>query len=466
MVLFSRESVNLTFLPNELVSQIFWHCLPSDRLPTMTNDEAPLLLTRICSQWRRLAHATPELWTGAHLLLAHFRPGSLDGATKETEPEMLAAEDEARLPFIKEWFGRTADHLLRLTVSDEIIFANVDSCITNYILTLLPRVETLDLLVCRRTLPRFTELQVDGYQHLRKFRTVGDAFDPEDWAFLLCDAPRLTEFDARFLDYPITTLPLGWENLTRLAISYFPNPPDRPSTIALLRLLRQTPRLQSLRMVVGIISRMPRQPPDSIRLLDLHTMQLYFHEDPVQQIFPFLHMPVLTSIELKSREDGLLPALMISQGAFASKIEKLEVHLHTTDDARQIVESLEMVPRLRHLVVHYPRPDYDSANAALEILSRALAICPHLAHIDIVDRHDLGDSHHFECLRSASRHSRLQSLRIPRNWFSDNQPMLERQLQSFSEGIAVKVVESSGLDIEVGTGWLKKGFWTDAWYNA
>ncbi|TEB33549.1 hypothetical protein FA13DRAFT_160927 [Coprinellus micaceus] len=148
-ILFARTKSSLGFSKDAFL----W-----DRVPAMTNDEAPLLLTQICSPWRALAHDLPELWVSAHLLLAHFRPGTMDDATEETESAIQADEDKARLPLIKEWFERTGTQSLHLTVSDEIIFASFDSCITDYVLTLLDRVESLDLLVCRRTLPRFTEI--------------------------------------------------------------------------------------------------------------------------------------------------------------------------------------------------------------------------------------------------------------------------------------------------------------------
>ncbi|KAK7062350.1 F-box domain-containing protein [Favolaschia claudopus] len=56
-------------LPNEIMSEIFVHCLPdpserSDFYALTTNTKlAPFLLLQVCSKWRRLAIATPMLWT-------------------------------------------------------------------------------------------------------------------------------------------------------------------------------------------------------------------------------------------------------------------------------------------------------------------------------------------------------------------------------------------------------------------
>ncbi|KAF8634095.1 hypothetical protein AX17_004285 [Amanita inopinata Kibby_2008] len=50
-------------LPPEVIALVFKHCLPKPGdFEKHPNDVAPLLLGRICSSWRALAHSTPELW--------------------------------------------------------------------------------------------------------------------------------------------------------------------------------------------------------------------------------------------------------------------------------------------------------------------------------------------------------------------------------------------------------------------
>ncbi|KAJ7724861.1 hypothetical protein B0H16DRAFT_1698487 [Mycena metata] len=51
-------------LPPEIISEIFVHCLPDKRkLDVVNPDEAPLLLMHVCSPWRQIAIATPQLWS-------------------------------------------------------------------------------------------------------------------------------------------------------------------------------------------------------------------------------------------------------------------------------------------------------------------------------------------------------------------------------------------------------------------
>ncbi|KAJ7175146.1 hypothetical protein C8R43DRAFT_598563 [Mycena crocata] len=54
-------------LPYELTSKIFLHCLPLDRRIRPGRKRAPLQLSQICSHWRAVALATPELWSSIYL---------------------------------------------------------------------------------------------------------------------------------------------------------------------------------------------------------------------------------------------------------------------------------------------------------------------------------------------------------------------------------------------------------------
>ncbi|KAF9530167.1 hypothetical protein CPB83DRAFT_905452 [Crepidotus variabilis] len=55
-------------LPNEVIAEIFVGCLPQSGSYHLADPKkAPLLLTRICSPWRSLAHETPHLWTNLWL---------------------------------------------------------------------------------------------------------------------------------------------------------------------------------------------------------------------------------------------------------------------------------------------------------------------------------------------------------------------------------------------------------------
>ncbi|KAJ7352128.1 hypothetical protein DFH08DRAFT_858001 [Mycena albidolilacea] len=70
-------------LPFEITSQIFLHCLPK-RLedpirPYPSLDEAPLVFTRVCRDWRTVAISTSTLWNHVRIELdSDDRPGHID----------------------------------------------------------------------------------------------------------------------------------------------------------------------------------------------------------------------------------------------------------------------------------------------------------------------------------------------------------------------------------------------------
>ncbi|EKM75406.1 hypothetical protein AGABI1DRAFT_16326, partial [Agaricus bisporus var. burnettii JB137-S8] len=51
----------------EILQEIFWLCLPVAHNSVLSAKEAPLLLGRVCSQWRRIAYSTPKLWCSLHI---------------------------------------------------------------------------------------------------------------------------------------------------------------------------------------------------------------------------------------------------------------------------------------------------------------------------------------------------------------------------------------------------------------
>ena len=54
-------------IPPEILTQVFFHCLPSEQFPIPCHNKAPLLLTRVSSYWRTLAINTPDLWSAFHI---------------------------------------------------------------------------------------------------------------------------------------------------------------------------------------------------------------------------------------------------------------------------------------------------------------------------------------------------------------------------------------------------------------
>ncbi|KAF7329438.1 F-box domain-containing protein [Mycena kentingensis (nom. inval.)] len=59
-------------LPAEILRKIFMDCLPENSTAAYEPGSAPLLLGRVCSRWRDVAHGTPELWASIHVPFSFF----------------------------------------------------------------------------------------------------------------------------------------------------------------------------------------------------------------------------------------------------------------------------------------------------------------------------------------------------------------------------------------------------------
>ncbi|KAK7038095.1 hypothetical protein R3P38DRAFT_2904402 [Favolaschia claudopus] len=62
-------------LPLEILAEIFEHCLSGDDCSDFISPDpatAPLILCRICRQWREVALSSPKLWSSLHIDLVHL----------------------------------------------------------------------------------------------------------------------------------------------------------------------------------------------------------------------------------------------------------------------------------------------------------------------------------------------------------------------------------------------------------
>ncbi|KAJ6480300.1 hypothetical protein C8R45DRAFT_1005125 [Mycena sanguinolenta] len=56
-------------LPDDIVRSVFTATLPSTTNATISSDEAPVLLCRVCKSWRVVALSTPQLWASFHIVV-------------------------------------------------------------------------------------------------------------------------------------------------------------------------------------------------------------------------------------------------------------------------------------------------------------------------------------------------------------------------------------------------------------
>ncbi|KAF8886244.1 hypothetical protein CPB84DRAFT_1787769 [Gymnopilus junonius] len=111
-------------LPNDILHEIFLHCLPQNRNPIMTSSEAPLLLSRVSSKWRSVAHSSPRLWAQLHITfcdnhsIVNSSPGwprGEENLNKQLEKRVYAVL-ERRCEAVKEWLMRSGSCPLSISI--------------------------------------------------------------------------------------------------------------------------------------------------------------------------------------------------------------------------------------------------------------------------------------------------------------------------------------------------------------
>jgi hypothetical protein len=96
-------------LSPEVLQRIFVECVAAhcyaDCHPVMLSAQAPMLLGRVCSFWRRVAYGTAELWNRLHIAIPNPDKSDVDGALTTL-----------RLEALKDWLGRTGSLPLHISL--------------------------------------------------------------------------------------------------------------------------------------------------------------------------------------------------------------------------------------------------------------------------------------------------------------------------------------------------------------
>ncbi|PPQ63646.1 hypothetical protein CVT24_004420 [Panaeolus cyanescens] len=85
-------------LPPEILQLIFVACLPPNRNAVMHASEAPVLLGRVCSEWRRISLSTPEVWSCLHIV-----PPNVNFSN----PSSSSPKFERKRELIQMWLSRS-----------------------------------------------------------------------------------------------------------------------------------------------------------------------------------------------------------------------------------------------------------------------------------------------------------------------------------------------------------------------
>ena len=299
-------------IPTDILQEIFIACLPIAHNHVMSRWEPPMLLTQICSSWRNVAHATPQLWKSIHIAVPYNK---LRRYTSE-HPNFssTAVEHDRRSEAVVEWLTRSAAYPLDISLG-HLEASTVDGFYYKIIDSLI------------RFSERWREVRLSGpYQALAPIASLPPSKVPLlETLSLNCSpiypaveldfqsvwitsgilkAPNLRDFSLwlAHLNGDVTRLPINWSQLTNIALegsSWGPSSPLSSSTA--YKLLSFCRNLITCRLEIGNNTEFNELSFETttvlISLPFLTRLSVREVNTSLSRLFSLLHLPSLNYIE-------------------------------------------------------------------------------------------------------------------------------------------------------------------------
>ncbi|KJA21456.1 hypothetical protein HYPSUDRAFT_42106 [Hypholoma sublateritium FD-334 SS-4] len=366
---FQRPFSPFLRLPQDVIREIFAACLDPETNPTMSKKEAPTLLTQISSGLRRIALASPELWAAIHIPIIGGVPPHIS--------DIAQSVMDKRAEGAKEWLLRRSGNLpLRVSVRRatqyEVCprppYVHLKNDIIDVVLSCCSRWRDVFFAISDKALlPWLAELSPEDVPLLRSFHHTNGIDDFRDQTLAdslefwpqcrFLASPNLRRFCANLNTENVSELllscPITWKNLTHLGllgtVPYYAS-----ECIALCDMLRQCPRLVSLKILVS-----NRGSPGMGEL-----------------VFPTLKY--LTIDEEKSDPQEIPGVLAV---IIAPALNTLVYHGHIdyksspTANPENLLTMMQRTRNITHFTLGYCSP---------EMLVNLVAHCPLLSYLSIV----------------------------------------------------------------------------------
>lgn len=389
-------------LPPDIVQEIFLACLPTHRNCVLSANEAPLILSRICSAWRTFALSTPALWASLHLPLEYIFEWSL------TNP-------------VTEWLARTGRHPLSLSILGPRDLERWDSegdevdVLLDALVRCADRWSTLDL-------------SFDSYEGLLRLsdvcapalHTIKTKCDPVELAQLkLLTTPSLRVVTIclwQDFDRYVHALPLRWEHLTSISFdSMGLHQMQGLSLHVALDVLKRCPRLEHFETDVNNdfefappspLAVQPHVVLPALQTLIISRKSSSMGPMTLEFLIGHLIMPRLRHLQLPRTNQAQFALPFLGDLSTTSPlIEELDIDL-TGLAYESLLQNIRMLPSLRKLVVldsdaiQNVGPKYIAATVHLlleslappsdvESTAAATPLCPQLCELWIRECRDL-----------------------------------------------------------------------------
>ena len=318
-------------LPIDILQKIFVACLPTAHNAVMSRWEPPILLTHICSSWRNVAHATPQLWRSIHIAVPCHRSGSYSVEYRNFSPSQVEHINR-RSEAVLEWLSRSAAYPLDISLGHWGAFALDDFCdkiIDSLILfserwrdvrlstpclalepvlalppSKVPLLETLSLNFHYSPHKRNLQAQIAA-QSISMTSGVLNAPKLRDlWLHGVWPVQLIGLRNAE----DVTRLPINWSQLTNISLegsAWSHGTSSHSLTVSMAyKLFSLSPNLITCRLEIGTAysqdSSLPHESTAALISLPFLTRLSVIENTGLSRLFTLLHLPSLNSIEFQT----------------------------------------------------------------------------------------------------------------------------------------------------------------------
>ena len=357
-------------LPIDILQEIFIACLPTTYNAVMSNQHPPMLLTQICSSWRKVAHATPQLWKSIHIAIPFNAPRiySLEYSNFRSTVEQVARR---RSEAVLEWISRSGACPLDISISKwdtSVPYGTYDNIIESLIL-FSERWREISFSVPHQALGPVAALPASKVPLLESLvlncgrlhfspAPIRTGFDTQsDWFISgVIKAPKLREIRLTQLSEDVARLPINWSQLTTLSLEG--TTVGRLSISKAYKILSSCRNLINCRLEIGTV--MPTEDPPFYETSTASTISLPFLTDfsvcedtNLSKLFGLLHLPSLNSLEFHTT---IWPTHASSPGLLSllERSHSMIQHLITDPQffkRQDFVECLRLCPSLKSLSI-------------------------------------------------------------------------------------------------------------------
>ena len=358
----------IRLIPPEIIAKISGFAITDFTIRGRLSDG--ILLSSVCSDWRRAVVGTPELWSSIKI--------DLPSISQTSDSEMAGSNTLPRLAtFIDEWLSRSGQLPLNITLSygyhdwDDIsdplteeqyqeqyrpIFKILDQCSSRWrSLNIFIPPTLLQLLQRPVRLPMLEQLRIASCMT-----------DPNPIIYFP-PAPYLTTVEIRqFKNYKLPISPfigIHWNTVTHFSIQSI-------SRDTLLEILNKNPQLVqcTLRKVCTRIGPAPIVSSDSLTYLSIH------HNSGPSQVLDFITLPCLETLVLgnvTSTNSNPIISFLKRSACSLHTLSLLNCHDSKTNKYLPLLHFLS--PSLKRLAISRNMSTIIGTQGYLSLLSRIYA---------------------------------------------------------------------------------------------